>query len=167
MRNNFANSLSSNWTPYYLSNKRFGDRASRLRGMPKAALRKMIHARKKVAAILSREIQLVDREIDRQRPKLIAYYWFDADASCSRFALARPDGSRRRDAHPLRPSTRGGKYPPPHSSELTTWLTGKSVTHVIAETGDHETSPECIAKGKHTTAAFIKWWRQIEQDHDE
>lgn len=162
--------IAPDWTPYYLSGARFGDRAKRLRGMSPATLRMMVRDRQKLIAFLNREIRVVAREVARQRPRRIAYYWFDGvrdGTGCGRFALARPDGSRRRDAHPLKPSTRGGQYPMPHSADLAAWFEGNAVTHVIAETSDDATSPECIACGKHTVAAFLAWWRRLEQDDDE
>ena len=155
------------WTPYYLSGDRFGDRAERIRGMTPKILRAMVRDRQKLIAFLSREIRVVETEIARQHPKRIAIYWFDAGhngTGCARFALARPDGSHRRDAHPLKPSTRGGQYPMPHSTELAAWFGGNAVTHVVAETEDDTTSPECIARGKHTVAAFLSWWRLQEDD---
>lgn len=153
------------WSPYYLS----GDRAKRIRGFAPASLHRMIRDRQTLITVLNREIRLVEREIERQRPKRVAFYWFDGafnGTGTARFALARTDGSKRRDAHPLKPSTRGGQYPLPHSTELAAWFQGNAVTHVIAETEDDTTSPECIAKGKHTVAAFLAWWQMLEQDDE-
>ena len=108
------------------------------------------------------EIGQLRKELERRNPKTI-FYTVDMEECGSVFYHELPDGKRLR-IHPRKPSG-GTRYPQDLTAdEIEAWMRHHGFTHVFAETEDDKTSPECIKHGRHTRAAFIKWWRLLEQD---
>jgi hypothetical protein len=118
-----------------------------------------------------REMQLLKREIERRTPREV-YVRIEMDGnSCpgSCFETVdsptrrHPDGMRHR-IHPRRPEKQT-QYPQNLcADEIEAWMLRAGITHVISESEDTETSPECLAAGRYTRAQFIKWWRLLEED---
>jgi hypothetical protein len=74
-----------------------------------------------------------------------------------------PDGMRHR-IHPRKPEKQT-RYPQDLcADEIEAWMVREGITHVVSESKDTETSPECLAGGCYTRRQFIKWWRLLEKD---
>lgn len=109
--------------------------------------------------IVGGEIGQIDKELERREPKTISFTIDVEEMGCG--AIFRLDGKR---IHPRKPQG-GTKYPQDLTAdEIEFWMHQNGFTHVQADTEDDTTSPECIKQGKHTRAAFIKWWRLLEED---
>lgn len=108
------------------------------------------------------EIGQIDKELERRNPRTV-HYTVDMDECASKFYFVADNGKKTR-VHPRKPQG-GTRYPQDLTSdEIDWWMRREGITHIVADTEDDETSPECIKRGKHTRAAFIKWWRLLEQD---
>ena len=112
------------------------------------------------------EMGQIKKELERRNPKVVHYTVVLNDLHSGDgiwFFYPLPNGERRR-VHPRKPSG-GTRYPQDMTAdEIQAWMQCESITHVFADTEDDKTSPECIKRGRHTRAAFIKWWRLMEQD---
>lgn len=112
------------------------------------------------------EIGQLKKELERRNPKTVHYTVVLNDLHSGDgiwFFYPIPDDGRQR-VHPRKPSG-GTKYPQDLTAdEIEAWMRFNGITHVFADTEDTTTSAECIKRGRHTRAAFIKWWRQLEQD---
>lgn len=108
--------------------------------------------------IVGGEIGQINKELERREPRTI-HYTVDMDECGAVFSL---NGKR---IHPRKPSG-GTRYPQDLTAdEIDFWMRGNGYTHVFADVdGNDETSPECIRHGQHTRAAFIKWWRLLEEE---
>lgn len=119
--------------------------------------------------VRQKEIIKIRRELERREPREVIYR-IDSQDSCSVVfevvdspTRRQPNGMRHR-VHPRGPEKQT-RYPQDLcADEIDAWMKREGFTHVIAETGDTETSPECIKRGRHSRAAFIKWWRLLEKD---
>lgn len=118
-----------------------------------------------------KEIIKIRRELERREPRIV-HFRIEMDRGnfpgvCFEIVDSptrrRPNGMRHR-VHPRRPEKQT-QYPQDLcADEIDTWMKREGFTHVIAETDDTETSPECIKRGRHSRAAFITWWRMLEED---
>lgn len=112
-------------------------------------------------------IVIIERELEQVNP-LTVHYTVNVESSSAddfgtQFWFVSDKGKRRR-VHPRKPGG-GTKYPQDLcADEINAWMRREGITHVFADTEDDETSPECIKRGKHTRAAFVAWWRQLEED---
>ena len=110
------------------------------------------------------EIGQLRKELERRNPKTINYT-VEADMmGCGAIFYHDLPNEKWHRVHPRKPSG-GTRYPQDLTAdEIEAWMRNNGFTHVFANTEDNQTSPECIKRGRHTRAAFIKWWRLLEED---
>lgn len=112
--------------------------------------------------IVGGEIGEIDKELERREP-ITVHYTVDMGECGAKFFFKSKNGKETR-VHPRKPSG-GTRYPQDLTAdEIDWWMRREGITHVFAETVDTETSPECIKRGRHARATFIKWWRLLEQE---
>ena len=131
-------------------------------------------ARAKRATIIAkctREAHQLKHEIERRLPREVHFRiemdensypgicFEEVDSPTRRH----PEGRRHR-VHPRGPQKQT-RYPQDLcADEIEAWMVRDGITHVVSESEDTETSPECLAGGRYTRARFIKWWRILEED---
>ena len=110
------------------------------------------------------EIGQLRKELERRNPKTINYTVEPEMMGCGSVFYHDLPGGKLRRVHPRKPSG-GTRYPQDLTShEIDAWMRNNGFTHVFANTEDDQTSRECIKRGRHTRAAFIKWWRLLEEE---